>query len=80
MSPVGVRQRENCDCTLGGLRRTVPLAIAAVERSTGVWGGFKRSVRVIEAYRDELKYGCEEFKNGEYRAHRTIEVVEKKPQ
>jgi hypothetical protein len=52
--------REHCDYTLEGLRKTVPLALAAVERKS-IWGFFNRSVRIIEAYRDGLKYGCEEF-------------------
>ena len=64
---------EHCDCTLEGLRKTVPLALAAVEReSTIIWGVFNRSVRIIEAYRDGPKYCCEEFKNRVYRAHRMI--------
>ena len=50
----------NCDCTLEGLCKTNPLGLAAIEVNLGV---FHRSVRIIEAYRDGLKYGCAEFKD-----------------
>ena len=36
-------------------------------------GVFNRSERILEAYRDGLKYGCAEFKDRVYIAHRRIE-------
>ena len=63
--------REHCDCSLEGLRQTVPEALASVEQKT-ICGFFNRSMRIIEAYRDGLQYGCEEFKNRVYKAHRRI--------
>ena len=60
-----------CSSDLEGLRKAIPLALAALERRS-IWGGFNCSVRTIEAYRDGLKYGCE-FKDGVYKAHRRIE-------
>jgi hypothetical protein len=64
--------REHCDYTLEGLRKTVPLAFAAVEQKS-IWGFFNCSERTIGAYRDGLMYGCKEFKYRVYEAHRRIE-------
>jgi hypothetical protein len=64
--------REYCDYSLEGLRRTVPKALASVDKKS-IWGFFNRSMRILEAYRDGLQYGCEEFKNRVYKAHRRIE-------
>ena len=44
-------------------------ALASVGQ--GAVSGFSnRPMRILEAYRDGLQYGCEEFK---YKAHRRIE-------
>ena len=51
----------NCDCSLERLRQTVPKALASVEQKA-ICGFFNRSMRVLEAYRDGLQYGCEEFR------------------
>ena len=48
--------------SLEGLRQTVPQALASVEQKT-ICGFFNRSMRILEAYRNGLQYGCEEFKN-----------------
>ena len=64
--------RENCDYSLEGLRQTVPEALASVEQKT-ICGFFNRPMRITEAYRDGLQYGCEEFQNRVYKAHRRIE-------
>ena len=64
--------RERCDYSLEGLRQTIPKALASVEQKT-ICVFFNRSMRIIEAYRDGLQYGCEEFKNRIYKAHRRIE-------
>ena len=63
--------REHCDYTLKELRKTAPLALATVGRS--IWEFFNRSVRIIGARRDGLRYGCEELKDRVYKAHRRIE-------
>ena len=64
--------REYCDYGLEGLRQTVPEALAPAEQKT-ICGFLNRSMRIIEAYRDGLQYGCEEFKNRVYKAHRRVE-------
>ena len=64
--------RELCDCTLEGLRRIVPLALAAVGRRS-IWGVFNCSVGIIDAYRDGLKCDSGELRDRVYTAHRGME-------
>ena len=59
----------HCDYAPG----TAPLALTVERKPTGIWGVFNRSLRIIEAYRDGLKYDFEKFKNRVHRAHRRIE-------
>ena len=61
-----------CDYSLEGLRQTAPRALASAEQKT-VCGFFNRSMRILEAYRDGLQDGCEEFKDRVYKSHRGIE-------
>ena len=63
---------ERTDYGLEGLRQSVPKALASVKQKT-ICGFFNRSVRILEAYRGGLQYGCEEFKDRVYKAHRRIE-------
>ena len=47
---------------------TVPKALALVQQKA-ICGFFNRSMRILEAYRDGLQYGWEEFKDRVYKAH-----------
>ena len=60
--------REHCDYSFKGLRQTVLKALASVEQKT-ICGFFNRSMRILEAYRDVIQYGCAEFKNRVYKSH-----------
>ena len=53
--------RENCDYTLDGLRRNVPLALVHVKNST-ILGNFKSCMRMMELYRQGVAYGTGEWK------------------
>ena len=64
--------REYSDYSLEGFRQTVPEALASVKQKT-ICGFFNRSKRIIEAYRDGIQSGCEEFKNRVGKAHHRIE-------
>ena len=48
------------------------LSLASVEQKT-ICGSFNGSMRILEAYRDGLQYGCEELKNRVCGACRRIE-------
>ena len=67
-----VYSRGYCDYSLEGLGQTLPKALASVEQKT-VCEFFNRSMRILEAYRDGLQYGSEEFKNRVCGACRRIE-------
>ena len=64
--------RERCDYSLEGLRRAVSETLAVVGQGA-IPGFLNCSMRILEAYRDGLQYGCEECKNRVYKAHRRIE-------
>jgi hypothetical protein len=53
--------RENCDYTLDGLRRNVPLALAHVKNST-ILGNFNSCRKMMELYRQGITYGTGEWK------------------
>ena len=66
------RTRQLCDYTLKGLRRTVPEVLESTEE-VRIFRWFKKSSRIIGAYRDGLNYGTEEFKKA-YKSHRRIKA------
>ena len=53
--------RENCDYSLDGLRRNVPLALARVKNST-ILGNYNSCMRKMELYRQGVAYGSGEWK------------------
>lgn len=64
------RTREQCDYTWDGLKRTVRRVLESTDERR-IWRWYKRSARIIEAYRDGFIYGTEEFKR-QYKSHRRI--------
>ena len=65
------RTRERCDY---GLRRTVPEVLESTEE-VRILRWFRKSERIVGAYRDGLTYGSSEFKNA-YKSHRRIRARE----
>lgn len=64
--------RDNCDYSFPGLRKTVPEALASVPNSS-INRYFNLSLRIMEAYRDNVTYGTEEFTKRVYKSHRRIQ-------
>jgi hypothetical protein len=63
--------RDNCDYSFPGLRKTVPEALESVPNSS-INRYFNLSLRIMEAYRDGVTYGTEEFTKRVYKSHRRI--------
>ena len=66
--------RANCEYTFPALVRIVPDALAHVS-NTLIWKYYQRVLRMMEAYRQNLVYGSEDFKRHvftRYFSHRRI--------
>lgn len=64
--------RENCTYSIAGLREHVPRALESVPGTT-IYRYFLKSVRIIEAYADDIRYETTEFRDRVYRSHRRLE-------
>ena len=53
--------RENCDYSIEGLRKAVPLALQSVKAST-IFGNYKSCMRKMELYRRGVGYRTAEWK------------------
>ena len=65
------KAREECDYSLKGLRRTVPLALSSVSDST-IRRFYEKCRRVMLAYRDGLAFGSLEYQERVYKSHRRL--------
>ena len=64
--------RENCDYSLVGLRKTVPLSLKSVPTAT-INRYFNRCKQTIEAYDQGFQYGTKEFSQQiQYKSHRQV--------
>lgn len=62
--------RENCGYDFQKLKTLVPEALASVSQST-IRGFYRKALRTIDAYRNGISYGTEEFKNV-HKQHRQV--------
>jgi hypothetical protein len=62
---------ENCEYSLEGIRKTVPLAVHSIS-SSSINRYFHRCMKVLKAYEDGLTYSTVEFKQTVYGSHRGI--------
>ena len=60
MSHTGAKLSGIPESTVATVLKDYVKASASVEQKT-ICGFFNRSMRIIEAYRDGLQYGCEDF-------------------
>ena len=65
------KAREDCDYSLQGLRKNVPLALSSVSEST-IRRFYQRCRRVMLAYRDGIAFGSREYQQRVYKSHRRL--------
>ena len=66
--------RANCQYTFPSLVRTVPVALANISNQL-IWKYYQRTLRMMDAYRNNIVYGSEDFKRHvytRYSSHRWI--------
>ena len=63
--------RENCEYSLGGLRKIVPAALDSVS-AVSINRYYNHCARVIDAYADGFKYGTKDFTAHVYKGHRQV--------
>lgn len=66
--------RENCEYNIEGLRVNIPLALKSVS-SLLIQKFFFRTLRMIEAYGSNYRYGSEEYEVVVYKSHRRVGVA-----
>lgn len=66
--------REHCQHTLAGLRTTVPQALEAVPVTT-IRKFHRRTLRIMDTYREGVALGSKEYKEKVYRSHRRIRLA-----
>ena len=78
MSAIGLntfgerRTREQCDYSWDGLKRTVPRVLESTDEMR-IWRWYRKSTRIISAYREGLVYGTKEFQE-RYKSHRRVKA------
>lgn len=66
------RTREQCDYSWDGLKRTVPRVLESTDKMR-IWRWYRKSTRIISAYREGLVYGTKEFQE-RYKSHRRVKA------
>jgi hypothetical protein len=63
--------RDNCEYSIGGLRKNLPKALASVS-SVSINRFYEHCMRIISAYSSGAQYGTKEFRERMYRGHRQV--------
>lgn len=62
--------RTHCEYNIQSLRENIPLALSWASDLIPKWWG--KSLRIMEAYRDGISFGTEEFTSRAYKSHRKV--------
>jgi hypothetical protein len=61
--------RDNCGFSIDALRETVPKAVGSASAEL-IYKYYKKGMRILQAYKDGISYGMDEFVEKVYRSHR----------
>jgi len=70
--------RAHCEYSFPSLVRTVPVALAQISNQL-IWKYYQRTLRMMDAYRNNIVYGSEDFRKHvytRYLSHRRIAEAE----
>lgn len=67
--------RDNCGYSIEALRKVVPEAVESATKEL-IGRYFRKSLRILNAYKDGLQYGTPDFNQTVYKSHRRVRELD----